>query len=331
MGRSISDIATEITKLGRAHKAGELSDTAHDAAKAALLAEMSAASGAAKAAADPERPPTAESTETVDDRDPGSGGPSMSDLFDGGDEDELAKKLKFGWWTVNLGAEESAAPYHATRIGFVILFGLQWAYSKYGEGTSGFTHLLYMVGIFLAIQFASWVVKDAHDVVRRVAPGHFVSLVPSWLWGLGVALMCCVGAPVYLGLRLHVAVAHGGGRALEGKVWNSYALGLVLFAFAAGVGMFGPAVDMFQGEAYIEWECVPTQSALQCNFSNTGSGAGHVCLDAVMVCGDGRHTAHHCSNELEAGFYESQVITGFSPPLRTFYGCAIEYENAIAQ
>ena len=60
MGRSISDIAKEITHLDQAHKAGELSDTAHEAAKSALLAEMAAASGAAKTEPAPTAPTKAE-------------------------------------------------------------------------------------------------------------------------------------------------------------------------------------------------------------------------------------------------------------------------------
>lgn len=324
MGRSISEIAREISELDKANRAGSLSDIAFEAAKAALVNEMKDASSAAKA----ERP--SESTGETEHAQSADHAPAaLSDLLDGGDE--VGKKVRVGWWTINLGAEESAAPYYGAVVGFLVLFGLQWVYGRYAAGYTGFLHTTYMVGIFLAIQFASWVIKDAHDVVRPAAPRHFLALIPAWLWGFGVAMMCCAGAPIYLGLRLHVAVAHGGERALQGRVWNSLALGVVLFVFASGVGLLTPVLDELRGKAYIEWQCVQVDVGLQCTFSNTGSGTGSVCLDAVLVCGDGRHVAEACSSVLEAGTYESRVIDNFAPRVRSAYGCAIEYENAAVE
>ena len=82
-------------------------------------------------------------------------------------------------------------------------------------------------------------------------------------------------------------------------------------------------------EANVSIQCDGTGiDTAQCQFKNEGSAPGTMCVDVVLVCGDGRHISHTCSSSISPGGEEPKVLNQWSPAVTSQTSCGgFEYVN----
>lgn len=74
-------------------------------------------------------------------------------------------------------------------------------------------------------------------------------------------------------------------------------------------------------EFYVE--CIPTTAtAANCTATNSGTAAGSVCFDLVVVCDDGNHVGHACVEGVQSGGMSNKIVHEFNPVLDGGTSCA---------
>lgn len=71
----------------------------------------------------------------------------------------------------------------------------------------------------------------------------------------------------------------------------------------------------------IHLSCYETDNMLQCGSTNWGLGKGKMCFNAVLVCEDGRHTAHACTPMIESWEHVEHVVDEFDPVIPAGTNC----------